>query len=154
MDDLRAFCGPGAVPLAHALGKEYEFFACDMKGTRRSLAAFPSIHATVIYDYAAAKESLDVRGFDSPERIKDLDFAGARLGAYVALFHRDASLARSSVSFRVDAPGKLKYLVTGLAPGDWDIWFQGFRENTLTVAPREACLYFEGDPGGYFLRHV
>ena len=147
-------CGPGATLLARASGPEYEFFACDVKGTRRSIAAFRPLRAVVTYDYADGKESLDVQGFPSPERIKDLDFAGARLGAYVALFHRAANPARSSVSFHVDAPGKLKYLVTGLAPGDWDIWFQGYRENTLTVNPREACLYFEGDPGGYFLRHV
>ncbi len=136
------------------MGPGYEFFTCDTKGTRRSVATFPSIRATVTYEYAEGKESLDIRGFDSPERIKELDFAGARLGSYVALFHRSATLARSAVSFRVDAPGKLKYLVTGLAPGDWDIWFQGYREDTLTVNPREACLWFEGDPGGYFLRRV
>lgn len=147
-------CGPDSTPLARAAGPDYDFFACDIKGSRHSVATFRPIRATVIYDYAEGKESLDIRGFASPERIKDLDFAGARLGSYVALFHRAANLARSSVSFRVDAPGRLKYLVTGLAPGDWDIWFQGFRENTLTVNPREACLYFEGDPGGYFLRHA
>lgn len=156
MQNLRAFCGPDAVPLAHAFGPsrgapEYAFFACDVKGTRRSLAAFGPIRAVVTYEYAT-KESLNVSGFASPERIQDLDFAGARLGAYVALFHRATSPARSSASFRLDAPGKLKYLVTGLAPGDWDIWFQGYREDSLTVHPREACLYFEGDPGGYFLR--
>lgn len=149
---LRALYGPGAIPLAHAFGPEYAFFACDVNGTRRSLAVFHPIRALVTYDYAG-QESLNVIGFSSPVRIKDLDFTGARLGGYVALFHRAAAPARSSVSFHVDAPGKLKYLITGLAPGAWDIWFQGYLENSRDVAPREGSLYFEGDPGGYFLRH-
>lgn len=158
LKNLRALYGPAAVPLAYARGPsrdapEYAFFACDVNGARRSLAAFRPARALVTYDYAG-QETLNVYGFPSPERIKDLDFAGARLGGNVALFYRARNPARSSVSFHIDAPDKLKYLITGLAPGSWDIWFQGYLENSLDVEPREGSLYFEGDPGGYFLRHA
>lgn len=156
LENLRGLYGPEAVPLAHAFGPsteapEWAFLACDVKGARHSLAAFGRLRALVRYEYGE-RESLEVTGFPAPERIRDLDLAGARLGGTVALFHREISPARSAVSFHVDAPGKLKYLVTGLAPGSWDLWFQGFREDSLTVKPREACLYFEGEAGGYFLR--
>ena len=52
---LRALYGPGAVPLAHARGPEYAFFACDVDGARRSLAVFRPIRALVTYDYAGAR---------------------------------------------------------------------------------------------------
>ena len=87
------------------------------------------------------------------EEFSSLELAGVRLADRVALFHAETTTARSAVSFRVEGTETLKYLVTGLAPGDWEIWWNGWLEDPQGfVEPRSGALYFEGPAGSYFLR--
>jgi len=87
------------------------------------------------------------------EEVSSLELAGVRLADRVALFHAETTTARSAVSFRVEGTETLKYLVTGLAPGDWEIWWNGWLEDPQGfVEPRSGALYFEGPAGSYFLR--
>jgi hypothetical protein len=85
--------------------------------------------------------------------VSSLELAGLRLADRVALFYTELTMARSAVSFRVEGTETLKYLVTGLAPGDWDIWWNGWLEDPQGfVEPRTGVLYFQGPAGSYFLR--
>jgi hypothetical protein len=87
------------------------------------------------------------------EEVSSLELAGVRLADRVELFHAEATTARSAVSFRVEGTEILKYLVTGLAPGDWEIWWNGWLEDPQGfVEPPSGALYFEGPAGSYFLR--
>ena len=88
-------------------------------------------------------------------QIDSMDLAGVRIGNQVVAFNIETRMARSAVSFDVDGPAALKFLVTGLAPGEWEIWFAGMLEiPDAEVKPEAGVLYFEGRPGGYFLRRL
>jgi len=106
---------------------------------------------------------LNVVQFPGPEggtplpvgEVSSVELAGVRLADRVVLFHADSRSARSAVSFSVEGNGDLKYLVTGLAPGAWEIWWNGWLEDPQgAVEPRAGALYFEGPPGSYFLRRL
>jgi hypothetical protein len=87
--------------------------------------------------------------------VTSMDLAGARIADRVVLFYTEPSMARSMVYFDVEASGRLKFLVTGLAPGTWEIWWNGWLENPQGgVEPEAGALYFEGEPGGYFLKRI
>lgn len=87
------------------------------------------------------------------EEVSSLELAGVRLADRVALFYTEITTARSAVSFRVEGTETLKYVVTGLAPGDWEIWWNGWLEDPQGfVEPRAGALYFQGPAGSYFLR--
>jgi hypothetical protein len=89
----------------------------------------------------------------APEFIGSVDLAGARIGEWVVLFHNEARSAREPQFFFVDREGPAKCLVSGLAPGDWELWHSGFvKEPSLEVSPRAGALYFEGPAGSYFMR--
>lgn len=85
--------------------------------------------------------------------VSSVELAGVRLADRVVLFHADTTSARGAVSFSVTGGGTLKYLVTGLAPGTWEVWWNGWLEDPQGfVDPKAGALYFEGPPGSYFLR--
>ncbi len=85
--------------------------------------------------------------------VSSVELAGVRLADRVVLFHADTTSARGAVSFSVTGGGTLKYLVTGLAPGTWEVWWNGWLEDPQAfVDPKAGALYFEGPPGSYFLR--
>ena len=64
-------------------------------------------------------------------------------------------MARSIVSFDLEAPGRLGFLVTGLASGSWEIWWNGWLEDPQgSVEPSSGALYFEGEAGSYFLKRL
>lgn len=87
--------------------------------------------------------------------VTSMDLAGARIADRVVLFYTEPFMARSMVSFDVEADGRLKFLVTGLAPGTWEIWWNGWLEDPQGgVEPEAGALYFEGEPGGYFLKRI
>jgi len=91
----------------------------------------------------------------TPALIWSLDLAGVRIGDRAVLFHTGAAMARSSVYFDLEGPAKLQYLVTGLAPGTWEIWWNGWLEDPQGgVEPEAGTLYFEGPPGSYYLRRL
>jgi hypothetical protein len=87
------------------------------------------------------------------ELIWEIDLAGVRMGRRVALFHPGSRVVHQPVFFHADGGDSLECLVGGLAPGSWDVWWNGWLEQPdLWVAPEECALYFEGPPGGYYLR--
>lgn len=87
------------------------------------------------------------------EPIRTLNLAGVRLGDRVTLFHAGLHMTPGPVFFDTEGGERLRCLVTGLAPGSWDVWWNGWLEMPgLWVAPQEGVLYFEGPSGGYYLR--
>ena len=85
--------------------------------------------------------------------MSSLDLEGVRIGRQVVLFHRETGMARSSVYFDLEATGKLSFLVAGLEPGYWEVWWNGYLEETGgLVRPQAGTLYFPGEAGSYFLR--
>ena len=100
---------------------------------------------TIAADYATA----DI------EPIASIDVAGARIGSWVVMFHNEPSSAASAVGFYVETAAARRYLVTGLAPGNWQIWRNGWLVDPgIFVRPRQGVLYFEGRSGSYFLRRL
>ncbi len=98
---------------------------------------------------------LNVTEFGAPqplEAIWTIDLAGVRVGTRVALFHPGIHRATGPVFFDTESAQRLRCLVTGLAPGSWDVWWNGWLEMPdLWVAPEEGVLYFEGQGGSYYL---
>ncbi len=142
-------------------GPGYAFLAADITAgrpqtARRSLVVLNG--ALVTFDLLVATGAVPRRRLDAAlpaEEISSIDFAGVRLASWVVLFHTESASARSAVSFEVKGDGPLKFLVTGLAPGAWDIWRNGWLEDTSAfVSPQAGALYFEGRPGSYFLRRM
>ena len=89
------------------------------------------------------------------ERIASPDLEGVRAGQWVVLFHSERGLARSALFFDVKGEGRLKFVVAGLAPGTWEVWWNGYLvDHQGGVEKGEGVLYFEGRPGGYFLRRL
>jgi len=87
------------------------------------------------------------------ERVVSLDLAGARIGRNVVLFHRSTGMATSSVFFDLENKDKLSFLVAGLQPGYWEVWWNGYLEETGgLVKPQAGTLWFPGEAGSYFLR--
>ena len=91
------------------------------------------------------------------QRIDSLDWAGVQTGGFVVLFHTEPSLARSVFSFETapGASGRLRFVLTGAAPGVWEIWRNGWVVDPgVTVRAGEAVLFFEERPGSYFIRRL
>lgn len=87
--------------------------------------------------------------------VRGPDLTGIRLGDWVLLFHTEAMAAGSPQSFEVLEGERLHFLVTGLVPGIWEIWRNGWLEQMDgMVRAGTAVLEFEGRPGHYFLRKL
>ena len=87
--------------------------------------------------------------------LDSIDLRGVRVGNQVIAFYTEPRMARSAVSFDVDGTGKLKILIAGLAPGEWEVWFAGMLEiPDGEVRPEAGTLTFEGNPGSYFIRRL
>jgi len=100
-----------------------------------------------------AEDSVVLRVSESAINVSSLDLAGAALGDTAVLFHTEASSARSAVSFDSSETGGRRYLITGLAPGTWEVWRNGWLlDLDGRVMPQAGCLYFEERPGSYFFR--
>jgi hypothetical protein len=85
--------------------------------------------------------------------ISSLGLAGVVAGGWAVLFHTEPRSAQSGVSFLVEGDSKLNILVTGLAPGSWEIWRNGWLEEAPgIVTPSAGSMHFEGRAGSYFLR--
>lgn len=95
-------------------------------------------------------------GHGSPvpiETISEIDLVGFRLADWVVLFHTGLNTARSAVYFEVQGDGNFHYLITGLTPGDWEVWRNGFlADPQASVSRNSSALYFEARAGNYFLR--
>lgn len=159
LKSLRALFGPTAKPLGYSARKgEYAFLAVAEGEMRRSIVLLDmEPRALVAFDLplGPGKWKLEVLGAKADEPLDSLDLAGVRIGNRAVLFRTEATMARDAVSYVVEGGGKLKHLVTGLAPGDWSIWWNGWLEDPgVFVEPSAGCLRFEGDSGSYFLRRV
>lgn len=89
--------------------------------------------------------------------ISSLDLEGAIAGSTVVLFHTETRLAASALSFDTEKheAATLHFIVTGLAPGMWEIWRNGWVvDGGVPVRAGEAVLSFEGRPGSYFIRRL
>jgi heparinase II-like protein len=85
--------------------------------------------------------------------IASLDLAGARIAQKAVLFYREAGMARSSVYFDLESKGQVSVLVAGLEPGYWEVWWNGYLEETGgEVKPQAGTLCFSGEAGSFFLR--
>ncbi len=84
-----------------------------------------------------------------------VDLAGLRLGGTVVLFHNEPRMNRSALAFAVeDGPPELQVVIAGVAPGDWQLWRNGWLEESLYARPREGGLCFATRPGRFFLRRL
>ena len=73
--------------------------------------------------------------------VTSLDLEGVRTDDAVVLFYTEAGMARSALSFDTGkAAGKLRYIVTGLAPGMWEVWRNGWVVD-IGVAVRPAKAF-------------
>ena len=98
-------------------------------------------------------KTLQAEPGEGVKRIEGIDFIGAVTGGWAVLFHNDARALRSTASFVVESGITLKFLVCGLAPGGWEIWRNGWLEDTMNgVDAHSGVLYFEGAGGSYFIR--
>lgn len=89
------------------------------------------------------------------EEISTIDLAGVRIGDWIVLFNADNHSAASGVYFTIEGDRVVKCLLTGLAPGRWEIWRNGWREDSGPDVAKEAgALYMEGKPGSYFVRRL
>src|SRR5262245_59239985 len=165
LERLRALAGPKARPLGHDRTAEFAFLAVEAAGAVRQFVFLPSRKALVEYDIAESAERIawKLEGAGSvlsplrdlhliqtgdrqqPGKIDSDDLAGLRLGEWAILFYTEPRMARSAVSFDVEGPAKMKFLIAGLAPGAWEIWHAGMRaQDDGAVAPQSGVLHFEG----------
>jgi hypothetical protein len=147
---------PGATVVAHWAGPE----------PASPAAAFIAVHVpqkgvrSIVALNAAERLRFDGKvTVESPskhEPVSSLDVEGVRLRDYVVLFHTEAGLLRSAFSFDTgDAPGQVKIVVTGVSPGTWEIWRNGWVVDIgVVVRPKEGVLYFEERPGRFFVRKL
>jgi hypothetical protein len=106
-------------------------------------------------DEAALLDVVQIGGTLPVVPVTLVNLAGAMISDRVVLFYTEPYMARSMVSFDVDAGGRLKFLVTGLAPGTWEIWWNGWLEDPQGgVEPEAGALYFQGEAGSYFLKRI
>ena len=88
--------------------------------------------------------------------ISSLDLVGVRVTGTVVLFHTEKQMARSALSFDTGSDeGRLRFIVTGLAPGMWEVWRNGWLvEPEMPVRAGEAVLFFHERSGSYFIRRI
>jgi heparin/heparan-sulfate lyase len=87
------------------------------------------------------------------EAVAGSTLAGLRLADRVVLFQRGERSLDREASFTARGAANLKYLVTGLAAGTWQVWRDGrILLPAVEVAGTAGTLYFEGPAGTYSLR--
>jgi len=175
LETLRALAGPTARPLGHDRAEDYAFLAVQAPGVIREFVFFPGRKTLIEYDIANPPGTITwkLEGSGSsqtvvpelhliqmgerqtPGKVDSDDLAGLQLGALTILFHTEPRMAQSAVSFDVKGPAPMKFLIAGMAPGVWEIWRAGMREqDDVGVEPQAGILRFEGKPGSYFLRAI
>jgi hypothetical protein len=135
--------------------------------TRRPGAAFLALHnrqsgvRSIVALNADERVRFDgkvaVESAAKADTVESLDVVGVRLRDRVVLFHAGAGLLRSAFSFDTGhaGPERLRFIVTGIAPGVWEIWRDGWVVDIgVPVRAKEAVLYFEERPGSFFVRKL
>jgi hypothetical protein len=130
-------------------------------------AAFLAVHvgASGVRSIVALKEGIRIRfdgrtnveGRKEAHPVTSLDLDGVRLADWVVLFHSEAGLLRSAFSFDTGPvnASSLRYVITGVAPGVWEIWRDGWVVDIgVVVRAGEGVLYFSERPGSFFVRRL
>lgn len=98
---------------------------------------------------------MDDNGGPAPYATTMIDstyMVGAKIADRVVLFSKSGDRLTNSVQFTVsDTQTNLKYVVTDLAVGTWNIAKQGQPTTQGTVTQEGNVLYFNGSPGTYTL---
>lgn len=99
----------------------------------------------------------EIRTQAKTRRISSLDLDGVIAGPNAVLFYTEPRLASSAISFDTgkDDSEKMAFIVTGMGPGMWEIWRDGWVVDIgVPVRAGEAVLAFKGRPGSYFIRRL
>ena len=84
-----------------------------------------------------------------------VDLGGLRIGGTVVLFHNEPRMNRSALSFSVeDGPDSLTILIAGVAPGTWQVWRNGWLEESVVARPQAGAVCLAARPGRFFLRRL
>lgn len=138
----------GAKPVVHWHDGKAAFLAGHVAGS--------GIHSVVRLD--EGRTELRYPGpLTKGSPITSLDLDGVQTGATVVLFHTEPHLASSALSFDTakTEESRLQFILTGLAPGMWEVWRNGWVvEPGVPVRAGEAVLVFEERPGSYFIRRL
>jgi len=87
------------------------------------------------------------------EKIECAPMVGVRLADRLVLFNTGGERTAQPVSFTARGPATIRFLITDLAPGAWQVWRDGKLEpSNRSVTADAGTLYFEGPPGDYSLR--
>jgi hypothetical protein len=87
------------------------------------------------------------------EKLEGRGVVGAQVADRVVLFNPGGGRSGEPISFVVRGEGTLKFLVTDVAEGPWQVWRDGGIVRPAVVASGDAgVLYFEGPAGSYSLR--
>ena len=168
-------------PLGYSFGPnaaapDYAFVALDTAEARRFFLVLPNV-GLVCCDLAAAGARWSLEGRDpaltprtllredgvllnsvllsaaAPAAFSNEDVVGLQAGRRVAVFHRERQMQNSALHFDAKGTAKVSCLVAGLAPGYWEVWWNGYLEDLEgLVRPEAGTLWFDGDPGSYFIR--
>jgi hypothetical protein len=117
----------------------------------RSIVALK--HGARVYFHRTVR----VEGAANPVPVSSLDIEGVMTQGWAILFHSESGLLRSAFSFDTGKREErnLRFLITGVAPGVWEVWRNGWVVDTsVVVRAAEAVLYFEERPGSYFIRRL
>lgn len=163
---LRTLVPEGSKLLGALELPEAGFLAARWQDGQRSLVYLKALKMLLVLDAQAseAAKGVEIHRFESltallpegsakPEFLREVDLIGAAAGDWTVWFHRDKASAQSAVSFIIPKGPETRFLVTGLAPGAWDVWHDGWREEfPLRVAPEAGAAFWKGLRGSYFLR--
>lgn len=134
---------------------EFAFLAVASESGTRSVVVLRSSRTVITFTAPAEGKhgAPQITGSAAARRVESMDLAGTHVGEWVVLFNIEPRSTRSAVWFETTAEAKLNYLLTGLAPGQWDLWRDGWLvEHGSIVRPAAGALYFSGAGGMYFVR--
>jgi hypothetical protein len=115
---------------------------------RRPAAADLFLNVIEVMDGASAAS----RG-PAIEKIESADVVGMKFADRVVVFQSSGDRADRPVAFSVRGEGTLKFVVTDLATGTWQVRRNGqIAAPAMVVSDDEGVAYFEGPAGTYELR--
>jgi hypothetical protein len=151
VQSLRSVLPPQAKTVAHWRNEHAAFLAASVPG--KGICSVVRLEA----GKAEIRFNGEVHANVRTRALSSLDLTGVVVGNNVVLFHTESRLASSAVSFDTgqSGAGRMRFIVTGLAPGMWEIWRDGWVVDIgIPVRAGEAVLAFEERPGSYFVRRL
>jgi hypothetical protein len=89
----------------------------------------------------------------TPVKIETDQLVGTRIADRVVLFSKSGTRLQEGITFTVsDSQDELKYLVTDLRSGEWQV--TGSSSLSLKATEDGGAVYFSGQPGTYTLRYA